>query len=502
MKRLLALLLIILMVSVSLVACGSNTDESKNESNGTTSNTSENSSDTSEPDENNISHLEGLDFGGADVVFYVEGDATFTYRSMDIMPHEEGFEEINEAVKVRNQKIEDLLNVKIVERRAAAEGEIMANVRADNAEADIIMPYMPVAATLASESMLLSLNIDDPNANFKISDIIKLDKPYWDQRANQDLSIANNLFIGVGDFGILTMDCAHAIVFNKTLLESDNTLDDPYELLFNGKWTHDALMRNAKKVTKESDGEDGMTYKDTWGFYVNQNYCTTLYVGSGLRLTNKDKDDYPELGIANEQAANVIDKIASLYNDSTMTLKIEEIPLAGSGYSSVWVAASDRFATGNVLFRACAIIDLRDLLSYEVQYGILPTPKYTEEQEEYRNILSAVYAAGVSIPVTASDIKKSAAVVEALSYYSTDTVRLEYYERILKAQRMEDTNGEKALDMIFNNRVYELGAIYSWNNLNTFVNEVISSGQYQSTLDAKKDLYQTAIDNTILAYKN
>lgn len=43
----------------------------------------------------------------------------------------------------------------------------------------------------------------------------------------------------------------------------------PYQLVKDGEWTIDKLHEMAKQATYDSDGVTGMTYKDTWGLFVN-----------------------------------------------------------------------------------------------------------------------------------------------------------------------------------------------------------------------------------------
>ncbi|MEG1743302.1 MAG: hypothetical protein RR246_03965, partial [Clostridia bacterium] len=76
-----------------------------------------------------------------------------------------------------------------------------------------------------------------------------LQNDYWDGKAVEDLSIANRVFFATGDFSLLTFDCTHAIVFNKTVISENANLEDPYKLLEDGKWTFDALYKNSKLFT-------------------------------------------------------------------------------------------------------------------------------------------------------------------------------------------------------------------------------------------------------------
>ena len=61
-------------------------------------------------------------------------------------------------------------------------------------------------------------------------------------------------------------------------------------------------------------------------------------------------------------------------------------------------------------------------------------------------------------------------------YYS-DSVTDAYYEKTLKLQAVEEDADAEMLDLIFNNRLYDLGAIYNWGgNLIGIYSSVMRSG--------------------------
>ena len=55
------------------------------------------------------------------------------------------------------------------------------------------------------------------------------------------------------------------------------------------------------------------------------------------------------------------------------------------------------------------------------------------------------------------------------------------------------------LDFIFNNRVYDLGAIYTWGGIRDFLNTICVNGtdMFASKYEANKDSIEAAINNTL-----
>ncbi|MBO7157431.1 MAG: hypothetical protein J6W31_02395 [Clostridia bacterium] len=73
----------------------------------------------------------------------------------------------------------------------------------------------------------------------------------------------------------------------------------------------------------------------------------------------------------------------------------------------------------------------------------------------------------------------------------------EYYVRTLKNKRFEDTESEEMLDLVFRNKSYDIGAVYSFSSILSFYTDILISGQnsHISTLEAKQSSYQMAIDD-------
>lgn len=500
MKKLLAFILVAVMILMAMASCGKG-DEPSDGSEDKSSAVSEpdTSGTSSEPAADIYGHLRDIDLGERTIKILVySGETNKRYQSAEIMENPDNPDILNTAIAERNEFVQNLLNCTIEEVRV---NDVLADARIDilgNGEYDIIMPYMPFAATLAMEGSLIDLN--------EFSDIIRLDADYWDQRANSDLSVAHKLYFSTGDFSLLTFDCTHALVFNKTIVKNTAGMDDPYQLLKDNKWTFDKMYQNAKLATYESDGSDGMTFKDNWGLFMNTNYCTTMFISAGERLTEKDSNDYPYMAPTSTRAASVVEKIREIFTDPNSTIQIESYvsTLAGA-YPDVYYAATAATGENRALFRSLSIVDLKELSSdFDSEYGILPNPKYDENQEEYYNIVSAILASCICIHNQVEDPDASAAVAEALAASSTDTVKKNYYEIVLKARKFPDDDGEFALDLIFNNRVYEPAVIYSFGSLNTFINDCASATTniYSSRYDAIQSEVTTKIQEVIDTFEN
>ena len=97
-----------------------------------------------------------------------------------------------------------------------------------------------------------------------------------------------------------------------------------------------------------------------------------------------------------------------------------------------------------------------------ISFGVLPVPKLDEEQANYFNGINSYQSSVIGIPSSNVENQEATAyLIELLGYYS-DSVTDAYYEKTLKLQAVEEDADAEMLDLIFNNRLYDLGAIYNW----------------------------------------
>jgi hypothetical protein len=176
-----------------------------------------------------------------------------------------------------------------------------------------------------------------------------------------------------------------------------------------------------------------------------------------------------------------------------------------AGYTNCYWAARDALGNDRALFVTISLSDVLNMSEYQdCDFGLLVTPKYTVDQDRYYSYISIIYATGCVIPVSNQDPERAALVLEAMAAASTNTVKFNYYERILKLQKFKDEESEKMLDFIFDNRVYDIGALYNWNNLRDFVSSCVSgaSNTFTSSYDAQKDVFISKMQDTIDFFSN
>ena len=485
-----ALLCLLALVLTALSACGGNEEA--------TSSAAESKEESQVVSEAELfDGLPDVKYDGEDFIILVPGESQGIYASCEVMENDNYTLTLNEALENRNQLVEERFGVKIQEERASSISDLTSLVRnetmAPTGAFDVATPYIPDAAALAADGALYE---------FSELKYIDLTKPCWDQNGVDSLSICNKTYFATGDMNLIALACTHALVFNKDMVKEFN-LENPYTVVEEKRWTIDKLREMASSITGDIDGETGMSCKDRYGFLVNNNYVTSMYIGAGQQLVAKDNEDVPYVALLQNTttAATIFTKIYDLVNDPTITGKIDDTN--GDYYKSsvanglsCWDAATQSVANKLALFRSMAIIDVIDLGEYDCNFGILPTPKLDASQDNYRSFVSTIYATCFCVPSSHSDPDKASIIVQALCEASTDTTKHAYYDIILKGRKIQDDESEGMLDIIFNNRVYDLGVIYAWggtssydtNAIGNFMNAIAFNGgqamTFASTLES------------------
>lgn len=508
-KRTLSLcLLLVLMLSLLLTAC------SKDPATTTSTPSAGNdvSQETSKEEEFVLfSNLPDVNYNGETFKVIVEGDHMTTYMSVEFLPQESSYDTLKKAVGDRNDLIAERFGVEFEEFRTTSNGQMVTdlttNAMAGTSEYDMVMPYMSDAATLALEGYFYDLND---------LDYINLEMDYYDQGSVKDLSVAGKNYFVTGDLSLLSLACTHAIIFNKDVI-GDRGLENPFDLVKSGKWTLDKMLEMSRQITANDDDNPEWTHKDTYGFLINDNFVNSLYIGAGQRFTTKNNNDEPIVAVDSENAARVYDKIYSFVTD---TSAVCQFSAAGNSYyasatnagKNIWVAALESIAEKKALFRAMAIIDIFDQGDYECDFGVLPTPKLDEAQDEYYSRVSTVYATCVAIPKNVRDPEMSAVITDALMQASTETTKYAYFETIMQDRKVADNDSSEMLQYIFDGRVYDLASIYHWggtgegdiNAISGFMNAIAISGAntFTSQWEAIESAVLADMEDTLDAYYN
>ncbi|MCL2815345.1 MAG: hypothetical protein FWD23_12160 [Oscillospiraceae bacterium] len=279
---------------------------------------------------------------------------------------------------------------------------------------------------------------------------IDLDKPYWDSGLTQAFTFGNLILFPVGAVDITTYDLIHVLLFNKKLV-TELELESPYGLVKSGGWTFDKYAEMVKSVTRDVDGNGKMDENDMYGLVSMVKYVLPCFwVAADVETVAKTGGGLPEFTLTkDEKFASVIDTIFAINYDNNSWYQNKS---DRSNFSEV----HDRiFMDNRALFFNNTFKMVEDIRGMETDFGIVPYPKYTEQQDNYYTRMEGCFP--FIVPSTVPDPETAGAVIEVLACESLNYVIPAYYEVSLKTKHARDEESSEMLDIIFKHRVIDLG---------------------------------------------
>lgn len=478
MKRTISLALCLLML---LVSCGNSADveTSANVSNDTTADTIETETE------------EALGLP-ADLSF---GDATFTFGVLSnpnarnpIVMEELTGEGLNDAQYNTIHTAEELLDVSIdeylIEDNYPATTKIRAIVQAGDDVIQVANLYCAAAPVLLSDGYALDYN-DIP--------YIDLERSWWDQSVNQSLCLGDMRYAAVGDLSITTHDLTFILLFSKDMIDQ-NALESPYDLVNEGKWTMDKMAEMMEVVTVDSNGDGKFTDEDTYGYLATKkNVLPSFWVGAGEITIGLNDSGIPEMSMKDERFVSVIDKIFAITYDNNarfLSQEAEDVNQENIGM----------FQENKGLFMDCSLYWVTALRDMETDFGIIPYPMYDEDQGSYYARVS--YIMTPIVPITNGNLELTGAVLEATNYLAKKNITPAYYEISLKGKYSRDEESTEMLDLIFANRVLDLGdTIFCPSVRDGFFATMYSNDQrdLMSQIEKNEQKIQSTIDDMVKA---
>ncbi|MEA4831286.1 MAG: extracellular solute-binding protein [Oscillospiraceae bacterium] len=416
-------------------------------------------------------------------VFRILGRSGFKNKDYIYNPETED-DVINDALNTRNEWLKDHYNFTL-EFTEVADAEYMATAKAElsggTAGYDLFVAPGRTIATISQEGSLIDL-ASQKNIDLKAE--------WWDQSANRDLSIAGRVFITTGAMSTSDMNSTYVIFFNKDLIE-EKSLENPYQLVYDNKWTIDKMLELCKGVKVDINDDGKWTNVDMYG-YVCENYDSyAMFFSSGEKVIGKDNDDLPALCVNTSRASEVIDSLKTFYSDEStyVNLAADIIPIIKAGRSVF---------CGTILG---AISSYREM---EADFGIIPLPKYEVDQDEYISPVSAATTGSlIGVPVSSTDIDASTFMLEMLCRKSLTTLRTAYYDVVVTKQSLRDEDSKKMLEKIQAGHMFDIAYMNDWGGWFLWLYSIAgnpSGANLASQFDAQQANTNKLIQDTIDVY--
>ena len=387
---------------------------------------------------------------------------------------------VSDAIFDRNNRINDRLNVELIWSPVAGnannQGDFVAKVQnyaySGTHDVDIIAAYSRAQATLAVQGMLIDLaTIQDSYINF--------DMPWWPAQMQKTVSFGNSFYFLTGDISTNLLHMMDGLYFNKTMLEEDlgKSADELYQLVYDGKWTIDALIELCTGIGQDIDGIPGKTKLDRYGFSSRYDMLDCFYIGANLRYIESSEEDW--LQVSDDYSSRRTVALTRKVGQAAATL---DWGLMLDPNDPAYLAAYNDCTTfhkglGLVIQRQMQLAEQLLVGSVKWSYGVLPTPKYNEKQLNYYTSVSnphTLYGLFVDLD-DRGDMEETLQMMSAvLECWASEAYRLttpEVFEVNMQLKYSEGQDETNMFEYIRMGITMDLGRIFS-NELNKMASRI------------------------------
>jgi hypothetical protein len=428
-----------------------------------------------------------LKFNGEKMTFFVRDDNDLWKNEIDVEKTTNNT--LFDAIYYRNAAVEQRLGIDIEQigqsgnfsASDAWNSTLRNSVLTKSGDYEAAAIYASTGSALAVEGLYYNV-LDLPHLN--------LDQPWWNQTIKNELTLFDTLYYLGGDIVVTEIANGMTMFFNKDLFtelyQTQNI--DLYAMVDEQKWTIDKLHEFVAGAWIDENSDGVISDGDTVGY---KNNATTGSDGGmdawipamGIRLTTII-DGYPELTFYDEHTVEAFEKVKDFHLNNPGSLVSASAPATS-------------FNIGNQLFTRSNLNAGDKFRDMQDDYGVLPLPKFDEEQDDYYTTFDNTSSLIVVLS-TCTATEKVGATLELMAAEAYKQVTPAYFEICLQGKYSDEPQDAAMYDRILKTFVFNFGFCYSTKSLDgmgsLFRNLTSDIAQ---TYEANKTKYQTALETLI-----
>ncbi len=371
------------------------------------------------------------DFGGREFVIATTDEA-FT-------DSQENSGIIGKALFNRNRAIEEKFNIKI---KAVPVKDTLLQTQLQSPQNsgafDLIYAPMDTISVCGANGLLM---------NIYSVPFFGVEKEYTQGYITKSLSQNDTVFGVYGDaaYDDRNMWCVY---YNKDIL-SELGYTDIYSMVDDGSWTWEKFLEISNEALSDLDGNKRMSkQKDRYGYSSLMNtssFASAVFASFGKTYFSRDDEGFFRMDFAESDEDEYFDLLKRI------CLK----DLAKFPGNDPGTEAFDAFSQGRLAF-LCEKLSIASSLAYiPANWGILPMPKMSAEQDKYYSLLDGS-THGFAVPQKISDSALSGKVLDAIYLYDysfgkeENTVKTAFTYYYLR-----DSASSKAISVIKEGKVYD-----------------------------------------------
>lgn len=469
MKRSLSLILALLMMLSAFTSCSSASSGDAADTAVNSPAAEETSPAETEPELSD--DIEPMDF--EQYSFTILTSSTTTQHTITAINEQNG-DVLNEAMYNRTQQIAEKYNIIFNDDYIAGDSnaalDAFTNSQAAGDQAyDLAMLLERRAFALTNQGYFTDIG------SLKY---VNLEKPYWFKGVNDTINFTDKTYLSYGAANLGMYDMTHVLCFNQKMI-ADLQLESPYNLVLEGTWTIDRMKTMGETAMLDVDGDGTWGENDIYGLVGATNALPMNFLAAARQRTIENHGDG---NIENMLETNPkIEEIFTYVSDMCWQTGFWYTKTTDS--NNYWRTES-HFQEDRALFADhtfYSTISLRDMVS---DFGIVPFPKYTEDQQEY-GVMVEAGSRTMTVPANVANPDLSGAVLETLHFLSHRDVMPAYYEVTLKQKVSRDSLSAQMFDIIRDSICYDLGM--------TMFCEAVKDGIFRDLFQKNLRKYASAV---------
>lgn len=388
---------------------------------------------------------------------------------------------LNDAIYNRNRIIEERFNVNIIADGSSSPAqEVYPLVMAGDCDYNVIADRPVELAKHAAKGTFYSID--------KLP-YLNIEMPWWNANANEAFKVEGHLCFITGDYVLYEKQRLPIMLFNGNMAD-ELRISNLYNTVTEGSWTVDLMNEYAALARNDLNGDGKMNFNDDQFGMLNGSYTYIPFMlfSMGNSFSQKADDGSFELTLTTSHMIDSIEKLGkTIFTDTTVW---------GEVITNNWTEGDSPqsvFESGRALFYY-EVVQIIRLLDCDIRYGVLPMPKYDENQKRYLTTVQYDNSGAIAVPVTlsADEVEMTGLVLEALAEESHYTTLPAFIEGILQIKKAPDKESSEILSIVFTNEniVYDMFAAYNVGNLNNFVADNLYKNHgknYVSAMESKRN---------------
>ena len=451
MKKFLALILAIVTVSTLLVACATNPEKPDETTPDVGEGTQAPGSTEAETKFQDLKDNTVADYDGSIIKILAWEDAEnleFEFVSSDVQ-----MTAVNEAIFERNKAVEKRLNCSLMYNYSKGNYNNITTFlkRVEAIENGTENDFMDIYAAYSMTTASLSTNGYCANLMKLQSDTgLNFNKPWWPSSMVEEGMFGDKLYICTGDISTNLLWMMETLYFNKELLVNYGfTKEELYDHVNNGTWTLDVFFNYVYDTYNDTDGDGVKSAGDTYGYTFGTwtGYIDDFYVGCGFKFFERDASG--KLSVATTLGGEKEHDLVTRLVDFTYEEDVHRV-----------TSDADVFLANRAMFtnnRAAYARRIRD--NSEVDYGILPMPKYDTIQENYSTNIGFPHTL-YGVAAGAPDRNVAGTVLQSMAAQSYEKITPVLFEETLQLRYSPENADAEMFDILKDRLCFDVGRMY------------------------------------------